>query len=269
MAKATVSVAMCTYNSSSYAQEQLESIATQSRLPNEVVICDDGSKDETPRILEGFRKEAPFDVRVHKNVANLGVAKNFEQAISLCSGNIIALADCDDIWRHDKLEWICGVLDEHPEAGYAFSDGELIGPDGGSLGVRMWDRPPLRQLWRGFPPESQVSFLLQLPMVTGATMALRSSLKRFALPIAKYWIHDYWISLVAALVGCYGVAIHEPLLKYRVHPGQTIGLQKSFWERCRASLTRGIEPWPEHIAAFQGLRERLHGDVSLSGRCKS
>jgi len=269
MTDATVSIAMCTYNSSLYAGEQLESIATQLRLPAELVICDDGSGDETPQILEKFRKEAPFDVRVYKNVANLGVAKNFEQAISLCSGDIIALADCDDIWRRDKLQWICGVLDEHPEAGYAFSDGELIGPDGTSLGGRMWDRPPLRQLQRGFPPEAQVCSLLQLPMITGATMAMRSSLKRFALPIAKYWIHDYWISLVAAFVGCYGIAIKEPLLKYRAHASQTIGLHKSPWERRRASFARRIEPWPEHIAAFQGLRERLLGDVFLSSRCKS
>src|SRR5713101_1115880 len=146
MRKSKVSVAMCAYNSSRYCEEQLESIASQSRLPDEVVICDDGSVDDTPSILERFRKEAPFDVRVYKNETNLGVAKNFEKAITLCSGDIIALADCDDIWRRDKLEWICGVLKDHPEAGYAFSDGELIGPDGTALGARMWDRHFFQQL---------------------------------------------------------------------------------------------------------------------------
>src|ERR1700751_2230018 len=104
MRKLTISVALCAYNSSRYGEEQLESIASQSRLPDEVVICDDDSVDDTPSILERFRKEAPFDVRIHRNETNLGVTRNFEKAIALCSGDIIALSDCDDVWRGDKLE---------------------------------------------------------------------------------------------------------------------------------------------------------------------
>lgn len=263
-----VSVAMCAYNSSRYAEEQLKSIASQSCLPNEVVICDDASLDDTPSILERFRKEAPFDVRIYRNETNLGVARNFEKAIALCSGDIIALADSDDIWKRDKIERICRVLEEHPEAGYAFSDGELIGPDGAPLGARMWDRQFSKQLLlNGFPPKSQVPALLQFPMVTGAAMALRSSIKPFVLPIAPCWIHDYWISLVAAFIGFHGVAISESLLKYRVHLNQTIGLRRSFFERCKASFTSRVAPWPEQITAFQGLRERLLQDASITNRC--
>jgi len=272
MRKTKVSVAMCSYNSSRYCEKQLESMASQSRLPDEVVICDDGSVDDTPSILERFSKEAPFDVRIYRNQTNLGVAKNFEKAIALCSGGIIALADSDDVWRRDKLEWLCAVLEQHQEAGYAFSDGELIGPDGGLLGVRMWDWQFFKQLLlRGFPPESQVPALLQFPVVTGAAMALRSSIKPFVLPIAERWaecwLHDYWISLVAAFIGFHGVAIHEPLLKYRVHPNQTMGLRRSFLERCKASFASRVEPWPVHIAAFRSLRERLRQDASATNRC--
>jgi glycosyltransferase involved in cell wall biosynthesis len=268
MRKTTVSVAVCAYNSSRYGEEQLESIASQSRLPDEVVICDDDSVDDTPSILERFRKKAPFDVRIHRNETNLGVTRNFEKAIALCSSDIIALSDCDDIWRGDKLERVCAVLEDHPGAGYAFSDGELIGPDGTPLGVRMWDRQFFQQLLlSGFPPKSQVPALLQFPVVTGAAMAIRSSIRPFVLPVAQCWLHDYWISLLAAFIGLYGVAIPEPLLKYRVHLNQTIGLRRSFVERCKASFVSRVEPWPEHITAFQGLRGRLHNDSSITNRC--
>ena len=59
MAPAILSVALCTYNGAAYLGEQLDSIATQSRLPDEVVVCDDGSTDGTVGILQAFVPEAP------------------------------------------------------------------------------------------------------------------------------------------------------------------------------------------------------------------
>ena len=94
----TLSVAMCTYNGSRHLSEQLESIGTQTRLPDELVICDDCSSDDTIRIIERFSASAPFAVRLEINTQNLGSTKNFEKAIRLCQGDLIALADQDDVW---------------------------------------------------------------------------------------------------------------------------------------------------------------------------
>src|SRR5271154_4257677 len=67
-----VSVAMCTYNGAQYLGEQLESFVAQSRPPDELVVCDDGSTDATPQILADFAGRAPFDVRIFRNKANVG-----------------------------------------------------------------------------------------------------------------------------------------------------------------------------------------------------
>jgi len=108
--RATVSVALCTYNGAAYLGEQLDSIVAQSRPPDELVVCDDGSTDGTVGLLQAFVPEAPFPVRLYRNERNRGFAKNFERAISLCTGDFIALSDQDDVWKPEKLARLATAL---------------------------------------------------------------------------------------------------------------------------------------------------------------
>src|SRR5262245_49520236 len=109
-----LSVALCTYNGARFLHDQLSSIARQSSLPHELVICDDRSSDNTVAIIERFALGAPFPVRWQVNATNLGSTKNFELAISRCHGDVIALSDQDDIWQRDKLAQIERVLLQFP-----------------------------------------------------------------------------------------------------------------------------------------------------------
>jgi glycosyltransferase involved in cell wall biosynthesis len=94
---------MATYNGARFLREQLDSIATQTLLPYELVICDDGSTDATLEIAGQFAKEVSFPVRIYQNESNLGFADNFLKAASLCEGDWIAFSDQDDIWLPHKL----------------------------------------------------------------------------------------------------------------------------------------------------------------------
>ena len=90
----TTSVALCTYNGSQYLRQQLESISDQSYCVDEIVICDDNSRDDTCCIIEKFIRQHPeIKVVFIKNERNVGFLKNFEKAISCCSGDIIFLSD--------------------------------------------------------------------------------------------------------------------------------------------------------------------------------
>ena len=91
------SIALCTYNGEKFLREQLDSIALQTLLPDELVACDDRSCDSTMEILQEFRERVSFPVHIHQNEENLGSTKNFEKAIKLCSGDIIALCDQADV----------------------------------------------------------------------------------------------------------------------------------------------------------------------------
>jgi len=97
------SIAMATFNGEAYIGEQLNSLAGQLLLPYELVVCDDGSLDNTVSILQEFQKEAPFPVKIHRNPRRLGFADNFLQAASRCDGDWVAFCDQDDIWFREKL----------------------------------------------------------------------------------------------------------------------------------------------------------------------
>lgn len=224
-----VSVAMCTYDGARFLQEQLDSIAAQSRPPDELVVCDDGSTDATPAILTRFAEAAAFLVRVQRNPSRLGVAKNFEQAIRLASGEIIALSDQDDVWRTDKLKILERALLDNPAAGYAFSDAVLIDEAGRTDHQRLWQRMGFDErrretFERGAP--DQVRVLLKMRAVTGAGMALRASLESVAFPVLESWMHDEWIAFAASMNGTPGVPIREALYCYRQHRDQTIGVRR-------------------------------------------
>ncbi len=120
-----MSVALCTYNGQAYLPEQLESIATQTLLPDELVVCDDCSTDITPQLIKDFAAGAPFPVRFLSNPENLGSTRNFAQTVELCGGEIIALADQDDVWRRDKLARLAALMSD-PQVGMAFSNAECV-----------------------------------------------------------------------------------------------------------------------------------------------
>src|SRR5689334_22293429 len=120
-----ISVALCTYNGSRYLKEQLDSIASQTRRPDEVVIRDDVSADNTVKIAQQFAETVPFPVHIHRNPENLGSTRNFESAIEACRGEIIALSDQDDVWESQKLERIETEFAADPGLGTVFSDAVL------------------------------------------------------------------------------------------------------------------------------------------------
>jgi glycosyltransferase involved in cell wall biosynthesis len=238
---------MCTYNGARYVAEQLNSIGKQTRPPDELVVCDDRSSDDTVRIVEQFKACAGFPVRIEVNSSNLGSTKNFEKAIFLCQGDLIALADQDDVWLPHKLEIIEREFQRRPAAGLVFSDAEVVDKDMHSLGYRLWMtvgfNEELRSRWR---PDIAFDLLLGGCTVTGATMAFRSRFRDIALTIPDDlpMIHDGWIAAIIAAVAELSF-IEEPLIKYRQHeqqqlgtrmndvPGQSERTIKNFWQQLR------------------------------------
>lgn len=216
---------MCTYNGANFLSPQLQSIIAQSRQPDELVVCDDGSTDRTRILLEEFAAGSPFPVSLHFNEHNLGSVKNFQKAISLSTGDVIALSDQDDVWRPDKLRLIEETLIKAPQAGLIFSDAEVVDVNLRPLGRRMWDevsfdahKKKLVRMGRA------IDVLITGWTVTGATMAFRSQFVKLALPVPEdiAMIHDGWIALAVASVSDVAL-IEEPLIKYRQHSGQQIG----------------------------------------------
>lgn len=114
----TVSVCMGTYNGETYIEQQLNTILRQTKAPEEVILCDDGSTDRTVSIIEQFIRKNGLDDKwkLYRNKINKGYPSNFYYACSLCNEEIVFLADQDDIWKNDKIEKMCRVMEDNPRA---------------------------------------------------------------------------------------------------------------------------------------------------------
>lgn len=229
MQASQVSVALASYNGQTYLADQLASIAKQTRLPDELVVCDDASKDGTISVIKAFAPGAPFRVRLVVNEQNLGSTKTFERAIKLCSGGIIALTDQDDVWRPDKLECLLSVLDLKPEVGAVFSDAQVVDRGLRPLSRRLWETVGFDEAARSkFRSGRALEVLLNRNIVTGATMAFRARFKELVLPLPDppFWIHDNWIVFTIAAVAELAF-VEAPLVLYRQHAGNQIGAKET------------------------------------------
>jgi len=259
------SIAMCTYNGAAYLKQQLTSIAAQTRIPDELVICDDGSTDETAAILKSFAVKTTIPGRLEFNQANLGSNKNFAQAISLCSGDLIALCDQDDIWHPEKLARIEAIFAERADVGLVFTNGDVIDENSQPVNYTLWQGV-------GFSSESQAKIkagrafttLTVRPAVTGAAMAFRRHFSSLILPIPDdpKFVHDEWIALLIAATADLAM-IDEPLMKYRRHSHQQIGVAAPGPEPAEgivSQMRQGIRrenPFAFEIKRLQAVSDRL------------
>ncbi|HTQ60906.1 MAG TPA: glycosyltransferase family 2 protein [Candidatus Solibacter sp.] len=260
MRKLPISVAMCTYNGARFLPEQLESIAAQARLPDELVVCDDRSTDESVEIVKGFARDAPFSVRLEINEGNLGSTKNFEKAIGFCHGEIIALADQDDSWHAEKLRSIASVLENNERVGAVFSDAGLIDDDSLPLPGTLWSSFLFSSSeQKKFERGQGLKVLLKHATVTGATMAFRGGFRGLILPIPPKQVHDHWIVLLIASVSQIA-PIRSPLVRYRRHPDQQIGPgADSLWQMIRLSTDAGRDGYFGEVERFNEICGRLVG----------
>ena len=219
---ARISVALCTYNGERFLPEQLDSILNQTRLPDELIVCDDNSSDKTLDLLQAFADTAPFPVKIVQNKSNLGSTQNFLQAIHLCSGTLIALADQDDLWHASRLQHSEKLLLEHPEAGMTFSDGTLIDDHSKPLPGKLWTNFGFSDIIQQRLAAKDYLVCVQLRFVTGATVLFRTSLRDLCFPVGEGWIHDEWLAASAPLFSelC---PLSEDLICYRLHASQQVG----------------------------------------------
>jgi cellulose synthase/poly-beta-1,6-N-acetylglucosamine synthase-like glycosyltransferase len=216
---------MCTYNGARFLNEQLESILGQSRLPDELVISDDCSTDETPSLIKSFSASAPFPVRLYFNESNVGSTRNFERAIQYCDGEVISLSDQDDIWHHEKIERTEALFQSRPELGLVFTDADVVDEGAKPLGMTLWQSVGLNPERQGIIRSRKAASLLsQTTLATGATMTFRSRFLPWILPIPGdiSLIHDAWIALMISMLAPIEI-IPAPLIQYRMHPAQQIG----------------------------------------------
>lgn len=98
-----VTVIMPAYNAAQFIEDAIRSVMTQTVSDWELLVIDDGSRDDTCKIVEGLAAE-DSRVKLLRNEQNMGVANTRNRGLSLCRGEFVAFLDSDDIWLPEKLE---------------------------------------------------------------------------------------------------------------------------------------------------------------------
>lgn len=134
-----ISVCMGIYNGERYIQEQLISLQQQTRKPDEVILCDDNSTDHTVEVVQHFihQNNLQENWNLVQNKENKGYPGNFYYAMSLCTGDLVFLADQDDIWHKDKIEKMVRVMEQHLEAKAICCKFGLIDSEGNDIHTAM------------------------------------------------------------------------------------------------------------------------------------
>ncbi len=217
----SVSVVMATYNGERFLQPQLDSLAAQTRLPDELVVQDDGSTDATWSILEAFRESAPFPVHLHRSERNVGYGEAFFEAALRAKGEWLALCDQDDVWLPHKLATVA----QHAAAGVALITHSANQVDEAltDLGIRNPDLPKDQVLGRlGLEPmESVFGFALVVHRSVLEFTSLDNRIPELDIPHILQ-AHDRYLSHVANAIGK-TVKIRKSLALYRRHSAAVSG----------------------------------------------
>ncbi len=218
-----VSVVVATYNGAIYLREQLESIAAQTRLPDEMIICDDGSADNSIAVAEAWAKTAPFPVKAQRNERNLGYSDNFlHGATDGATGDIILFSDQDDVWLPTKIEkGVAPLLHSH-EVVLSAHTTEAVGADLAPLGYRFPPIPRSETIKRGrmepWRSLTGMTYAFKRILLDAVPWRDRPLSNMAPVPIP----HDQWLLFVASAIGDVAL-IAEPLALYRQHGANQIG----------------------------------------------
>lgn len=241
--KPLVSIALATYNGGKYIDEQIKSLLKQDYPNLEVVVSDDGSSDNTLKVLRKYKNK----IKIFENEGEHGLLGNFSNAIKHCSGEYIALSDQDDVWMPDKITRLIEKI-----------DGFDIIQSGVCVIDEKGEYHPKKGMHEAYEIDKTIKYNLHDNVVEntmlGCTTLMNAEFVNKYIDIPKDIIyHDLWFLYNAILKGNGIVYIDEQLIKYRQHGENT------------AFLTFNSDSWKEKkiradkymLESYEGLNNKL------------
>ena len=258
-----ISIALCTRNGEKFLRTQLASLVDQTLPADEIIVCDEGSTDQTLAILDQFKNKLPL--HIHVNPERLGTFKNFEKAFSLCTGDLIFPADQDDFWDSQKLERIAEHFKNNPATQVVFSDAILVDEIGRKSDQRLWQtfrfREEQQKQWK---EGKALEILLDGNRVTGCTMGIRKKFIDQLIPFPSYLpsdiLHDAYIAFVASLDNRIDF-LPAAYIHYRLHSQQQVGVKgnqakaPSLLDRINRPHAEKTKPYLDKLAILMEFKK--------------
>lgn len=254
----SIAVVIVTHNGARYLQEQLESIAAQQVQADAIFLVDDRSTDGSKAlVVEFFSQRHPIPLQiVEPSPAPASdlftrIGRNFSAGMAAAVDFVyVALADQDDVWEPDRLARQRSRL-ASTGALLTAGNGILIDSDGVPTGQTLRDCFPVLVDWESASSVDRLRSVLREPMATGAAVMVSQAMIGLGVPIPPGWLHDRWLSLVAASRDALDVDDHS-ILRYRVYSDQTVGLRGRFG---KAASSRVVPAVTKPYLAARKLRD--------------
>jgi len=197
-----ISVCMATYNGEKYIKEQLDSILSQLCEDDEIIISDDSSTDRTVEIIRSYYDNR---IRLFANQNFKSPIYNFENTLKKAQGDIIILADQDDVWMNNKVKIIKKYMQDYD---LVLSDAYIINEYGDVIEESFYKLNGSRNgLIKNIVKNSYL----------GCTMAFNKKILEKSLPFPNDLpMHDWWIGLIGEMYGNI-YFIKDKLVMYRRH----------------------------------------------------
>lgn len=139
-----ISVIMGVYNSEKTLRDSIESLIDQTFQDFELIICDDGSSDNTLEILKSFESSLKERLCILENPVNMGLAYSLNRCLKIAGGKYVARMDADDIAKTNRFEIQFKYLENLPEVDMVGSD-VLLFDDSGVWGKRSYPFAPKKE----------------------------------------------------------------------------------------------------------------------------
>ena len=266
-----VSVAIAAYNAGNYLREAIASALAQTRKPDEIVVVDDGSVDNTREVCESFGAAVRYFYQENDGTYGVGARA---RAVRETRGDWIALLDHDDRWLPDKLEKQVNALEGHPDAGVVFTRYYWIDPEGQQLlvpGNPMLERPPASGETQYLDSHAALHILLTENQFCPASALIRRDLVLNNKPDAdQQGCGDWYLWLDVVRHGAGVIIVDQYLTEYRLF-GQNFCDDKNrlatFLQRTLDLQKDQLRPGcSECTAAFNTGRQHVSHVFSVAAR---
>ena len=258
----TVSVIIPTYNRAGFIAEAVQSALDQTRAPNEIIVIDDGSTDDTQHVLARF---GPPVIVIER--ANGGEAAARNSGLRAATGDAVIFLDSDDLLVPECIERCVQTLEEHPNVGVVYTDAFLCDREGNRISRYSQELPGCRPSGMVLREFTRRNFL------TVTSMVRRSCLGdiTFEEGMTCCADYDFWRKLA---VHCEFQYLNEPLMCYRFHESMTVSTRLHETLTAEAEVQRRIMEMPEfqtfskqdqaRAYCIHGIKRAMLGSTDLA-----
>lgn len=267
--KQSVSVVIASYNYGAYLVEAIESVLRQTVPPDEILISDDHSTDDTWMIAQDFARRYPDLIRVNRNEENLGIINHFNKAIRLTHGDYVCILGADNRFRSDFLERTSALLGTDPNMSVAYTDVALFGPRADQVAadqIKLWPgRKVANKFWIIQYPEFDEAarhLLKERNFIHGSSLFRRAAFEAVGgYQDAKPLPEDYNLFRRFIDAGWSAGHLALPLLEYRQHSRDQANIQANS-EALMHHYREGIRQYQEQLATLRNYIEQTHASVA-------